>query len=314
MPPETAKKVRILVADDEPDLLQIMRETLEREGFEVATAEDGLQALNNIRARPPDIAVLDLRMPKLDGFSVCQKLREDPLYEHLPVIILSASGTRDSKVTGLNLGADDFITKPVDVPELLARIRMIIKRSRLGLDASPLTHLPGNVSIETHIEERLADKSPLAVLYIDLNQFKAYNDSYGYDAGDHVLRDVGQMLLKLTRRLPGRADFVGHIGGDDFIVITAPERMEALAGEIIKDFDSVVPSFYNEADRAKGKIVSTDRQGRIREFPFLSVAIGICHNADRQLGSYAEISQLGAELKKAAKTRSGSAYVLDRRR
>ncbi len=314
MPAETAKKkVRILVADDEPDLLGIMRETLEREGFEVATAEDGLQALQNIRRSPPDIAVLDLRMPKLDGFSVCQKLREDPLYEHLPVIILSASGTRDSKVTGLNLGADDFITKPVDVPELLARIRMIIKRSRLGLDASPLTHLPGNVSIETHIEQKLSAKGPLAVLYVDLNQFKAYNDSYGYDAGDHVLRALGQMLLKLTRQ-SGKSDFVGHIGGDDFIVITAPERMEGLARQVITEFDAAVPSFYNEADRAKGKIVSTDRQGRIREFPFLSVAIGICHNAHKQLSSYAEISQLGAELKKHAKERKGSAYVLDRRR
>jgi diguanylate cyclase (GGDEF)-like protein len=253
-------------------------------------------------------------MPKLDGFSVCQKLREDPLYEPLPVIILSASGTRDSKVTGLNLGADDFITKPVDVPELLARIRMIIKRSRLGLDANPLTHLPGNVSIETHIDARLEGKGPLAVLYVDLNQFKAYNDSYGYDAGDRVLRSVGEMLLKLTRQAPGRADFVGHIGGDDFIVITEPARMEALAAEIIKEFDASVPGFYNDADRAKGKIVSTDRQGRIREVPVLSVAIGICHNAHKELNSYAEISQFGAELKKHAKARTGSAYVLDRRR
>src|SRR5581483_12233569 len=104
MTPPDAKKVRILVADDEPDLLQIMRETLEREGFEVETAEDGLRALSAIQARVPDIAVLDLRMPKLDGFGVCQKLRQDPLFEHLPVILLSASGTRDNKVAGLNLG------------------------------------------------------------------------------------------------------------------------------------------------------------------------------------------------------------------
>lgn len=308
------KKVRILVADDEPDLLAIMKETLEREGFEVETAADGIQALQAIRSRLPEIAVLDLRMPRMDGFTVCQKLREDPLYEHLPVIILSASGTRDSKVTGLNIGADDFITKPVDVPELLARIRMIIRRSRQGLDASPLTHLPGNVSIESHVEERLAGRGSLAVLYIDVNQFKAYNDSYGYDAGDHVLRALGQLLLKLTRVELHRGDFVGHIGGDDFIVITTPERMESLAKDIIREFDALAPSFYNEADRAKGKIVSTDRQGRMREFPLLSVAIGICHNGFRPLNSYAEISQLGTELKKHAKEKPGSYYVLDRRR
>jgi PleD family two-component response regulator len=314
MTPTAAKKVRILVADDEPDLLQIMKETLEREGFEVETAEDGQRALHAIRSRAPDIAVLDVRMPKLDGFGVCQQLRDDPLYEHLPVILLSASGTRDNKVAGLNLGADDFITKPVDVPELLARIRMIIRRSRQGLDASPLTHLPGNVSIESHIDQKLGANAPLAVLYIDINQFKAYNDAYGYDAGDHVLKATAELLIRLTRDGDHAGDFVGHIGGDDFIVISTPQRMESLARRIIAEFDRVSPSFYRETDRKAGKILSTDRQGRIREFPFLSVAIGICHNGHRELSSYAEISQLGAELKKAAKSKAGSAFSLDRRK
>ena len=129
----------ILIADDLPDLLQALKETLEREGFVVTAVGDGQSAIEAIRADPPDIAVLDLKMPRLTGFQVCQALREDPLLENLPVIILSASGTRDSKVAGLDLGADDFITKPVDVRELLARIRMILKRSRQGIDANPLT-------------------------------------------------------------------------------------------------------------------------------------------------------------------------------
>jgi diguanylate cyclase (GGDEF)-like protein len=305
-----AQKARILVADDEPDLLTIMKETLEREGFAVDTAEDGAEALAEIKKNPPDIAVLDLRMPQIDGFGVTRALREDPLYEHLPVIILTASGTRDTKIEGLNLGADDFITKPVDILELLARIRMILRRNRLGLDASPLTHLPGNVSIETRVEEALKDSKPLAVLYIDLNQFKAFNDAYGYDAGDHVLKATAQLLMKICRP---RGEFVGHIGGDDFIVLTAPDRMEPLAQEIGREFDKMAPGFYNDEDRKRGKIMSKDRQGKEREFPFLSVAIGICHNKTRALKSYAQISQLGAELKKHAKQKAGSAYVVDRR-
>ena len=311
MSARTMARPRILVADDEPDLLQIMKETLEREGFTVETAADGADALDQIRGNPPDIAVLDLRMPQLDGFGVCRELRKDPLYEHLPVIILSASGTRDSKVEGLDLGADDFITKPVDIVELLARVRMILKRTRQGLDANPLTRLPGNVSIETHVEDALAAGRSLAVLYVDLNQFKAYNDCYGYDAGDRVIKATGLLLLRLTRQKEGR--FVGHIGGDDFIVITDPADMEALAQRVIAEFDAMAPSFYNEADRKRRKIVSTDRQGRTIEFPLLSVAIGICHNSQRALSSYAQISQVGAELKKAAKQQAGSAFVLDRR-
>jgi len=304
---------RILVADDEQDLLQIMRDTLEAQGFVVETAADGVEALAAIRKDPPDIAILDLRMPRKDGFQVCEELRRDPVFEHLPVVMLSASGTRDNRVHGLDLGADDFINKPVDMVELLARVRMIMKRSRQGLDANPLTRLPGNVSIETRIEEALDGKEPLAVLYIDLNQFKAYNDAYGYDAGDRVIKATGQLLLDVTRRDPKSNDFVGHIGGDDFIVVTAPERMEKLAAEILRRFDALSPSFYNEADRKRGNIVSTDRQGRMMEFPLLSAAIGICHNKSHPLTSYAQVAQIGTELKKHAKQQPGSSYVVDRR-
>lgn len=306
-------KPRILLADDEPDLLLLMKETLEREGFAVSTAEDGAEALLAIRKDPPDIAVLDLNMPNLDGFGVCRQLREDPAFEHLPVIILSAAGNRDNRVQGLNLGVDDFITKSIDIHELLARIRMILRRNKQGLDANPLTRLPGNISIETRIEEALAAGRQLAVLYLDLNQFKSYNDAYGYDAGDHVIKAAAQLLLKLTRA-NGSQDFLGHIGGDDFIILTDPVRMEPLAERIIKEFDALSPTFYNEEDRKRGRIISTDRQGALKEFPLLSISIGICHNGQRTLNSYAQISQLGTELKKAAKKLTGSACVVDRRR
>lgn len=315
-PPNTLPsqiRPRILLADDEPDLLLFMKDTLERHGFDVSTAPDGEQALRAIRKNPPDIAVLDLKMPLLDGFDVCRQLREDPAFEHLPVIILSASGTRDNKVKGLDLGVDDFITKSMDIQELLARIRMILKRNKQGLDANPLTRLPGNISIETHIEDALRSGAPLAVLYLDLNQFKAYNDAYGYDSGDRVIKATAQLLLRLTRE-KGSRNFLGHIGGDDFIVISDPSRMEALAERIIREFDALAPEFYNEEDRKKGHITSLDRQGAVREFPFLSVSIGICHNAQRKLSSYAQISQMGTELKKAAKKSAGSACVIDRRR
>lgn len=313
-PPSQPIKARILIADDENDLLLVLQEILEGQGFTVQTAHDGQEALDLIRQNPPDIAVLDLSMPHLDGFQVCRELRQDPILENLPLIILSATTGNAKKVEGLNLGADDFITKPVDTGELLARIRMILRRSRQGLDANPLTHLPGNVSIETHVEEALGAQKPLAILYLDLNQFKAYNDAYGYDAGDHVIKATARLLIRLTRESANNADFVGHIGGDDFIIITEPSRMEPLARRVIAEFDALSPTFYKEEDRERKKIVSTDRQGTIREFPLISISIGICHNTFITLGSYAQISQLGAELKKHAKEKPASAYVIDRRR
>ena len=304
---------RILIADDLPDLLQALKETLEREGFSVVAVPDGEAALAAIRTDPPDIAVLDLKMPRMTGFEVCRTLRADPLLENLPVVILSASGNRESKVEGLDMGADDFITKPVDIRELLARIRMILKRTRQGLDANPLTRLPGNLSIESRIDRALEEKRPLAVLYVDLNQFKAYNDAYGYDSGDRVIKTLARVLVDQVRA-GGDADFIGHIGGDDFIALTTPERMEDAARRICADFDAVVPSFYSAEDRARGTIVAKDRQGNSREFPLLSVAIGICHNRERALLNSAHVAQLGAELKKLAKGKTGSAYVVDRRR
>ena len=302
---------RILIADDLPDLLAALTETLQREGYAVTAVGDGEAALSAIRSDPPDIAVLDLRMPKLDGFAVCRALRDDPLLENLPVVILSATGSRESKVEGLDLGADDFITKPVDIRELLARLRMILKRTRQGLDANPLTRLPGNLSIESRVERALRENKPLAVHYVDLNQFKAYNDAYGYDEGDRVIKALARVLVD---QMGKGADFVGHIGGDDFIVLSDIERMEPLAAEICRRFDGIAPSFYSDEDRARGAIVTVDRQGATREFPLLSVAIGICHNRDRRLKSFAQIAHLGAELKKVAKSKPGSAYVVDRRR
>ena len=306
-------QLQILVADDEPVILSYLKHILEEAGFIVRTAVDGKAALQSIQSQPPDIAVLDLQMPGLDGFAVGRKLREDPLFEHLPLIILSAQGSRENKVSGLDLGADDFITKPIDAVEFLARIRMILKRTRHGLDANPLTHLPGNISIQTHIETAISSRKPFAVLYLDLNEFKAYNDVYGYDAGDRVIKATAELLLRLTRDGQGERDFVGHIGGDDFIVIARPAKMVGLAQRVIAEFDALVPSFYTEEDRKRRKIVSLDRQGNSREFELLSIAIGICHNMNRELSSFAQVSQYGAELKKHAKTQPKSSFVIDRR-
>ncbi|HAH08027.1 MAG TPA: diguanylate cyclase response regulator [Elusimicrobia bacterium] len=310
----TEKTARLLIADDEPDLLALIKDTLEKEGYEVRTASNGAEALEAVRRDPPDIVVADLYMPLLDGFALCREIKADPGLQHLPVIILSGAGSKvDNRVQGLDGGADDFITKPFNVSELLARIRMILRRTRQGLDANPLTRLPGNVMIEHRINEAVSSGGLFAVLYLDLNDFKAFNDRYGYDAGDRVLRGTGKLLLDVLRGQGDRSDFLGHIGGDDFIIVTHPDRMEALCRRVVSEFDRLAPSFYSDADRVRGGLTTHDRQGRPVEFPFLSISIGVCHNRLRPLSSYGQVSQVCAELKEFAKRKGGSTYVIDRR-
>lgn len=305
---------RLVVADDQEDLLAMMKDLLTLQGYDVRTALNGEEALSLVRADPPDIVILDLWMPIKDGFTVCKELKEDPAFFHLPVILLSAANETENKIQGMELGADDFVTKPVDLAELLARIRMILRRTREGLDANPLTHLPGNVTIQRRIAGAIAAKKPLAVLYLDLNNFKAYNDTYGYGEGDKVIKATAELLLRMVKSHGAPKDFVGHIGGDDFIVVTSPDVMEPLSKAIASAFDEMAPGFYNADDRARKKIAAHDRQGNPVEYPLLSIAIGVCHNTIHPLTSYAQVSSIGAELKSFAKRQEGSSYRIDRRR
>ncbi len=308
------KSGRLVVADDQPDLLALMKDALEMDGFEVRAAENGQEALDLVHEDAPDCVVLDLFMPIKDGFEVCKELKSDIRYQNLPVILLSAAGQQDNRIQGLDIGADDFLVKPIEIVELLARIRMIVRRNQQGLDANPLTRLPGNVTIQNKIMASLVDNKPIAVLYFDLNNFKAYNDAYGFADGDKVLKKTSQLLVETVRAKGRPDDFVGHIGGDDFIVVSIPDHMEEIAKTVCENFDALAPSFYRDEDRQYGKLKSKDRRGNEVEFPFLGIAVGVCHNLLKPLTSFAEVAGIGSELKKHAKRIENSHYEIDRRK
>ncbi|MCG2724711.1 MAG: response regulator [Elusimicrobia bacterium] len=307
-------KPRVLIADDQTELLFLMKETLEKSGFEVAAANDGKEALQMAFESHPDIAVLDYNMPQKDGLAVAEELKNNPLFAHVPIIILTAFSEKKTKMKGLSMGIDDYLIKPVDTDELIARIRMILKRNKQVLDTNPLSKLPGNPSIQARIEREIAKQSDFAVLYLDLDHFKSYNDAYGFEAGDLVLKTTANLLVKLTMQNENSEDFIGHIGGDDFIIITSFEKAEDLCKRITSSFDEISPSFYSKKDKEAGSIVSTDRQGNIQKYPFVSISIGVIHNRLRQLISFAQISNIGTDLKKKAKKETASSYVFDRRK
>lgn len=306
--------LKILVVDDEPDIRDVLKITLEAEKYEVIEAENGEEAIKIVSQKVPDLVLLDYKMPKMDGREVCRRIKKDILLRHLPIIMVTGKGEITDKVDGIDAGADDYIVKPFEPEELLAHIRMILRRTEIDLEANPLTRLPGNISILNDLNQRLASQNPFAVCYVDLDKFKAYNDTYGFEHGDNVIKETARILLRTVKEQGNPDDFVGHIGGDDFVVVTTIPAIDTLCPKIIKDFDKTIQGFYNETDWKNGYIIGHDRQGAERKFPLLSISIGVVTNELRKIDHVAQIGEIGAELKAYAKSLKKSNYVVDKRK
>ena len=309
MDPSTPATVRVLITDDDANIRALLQDVLETVGYMVDTACDGQEALEKITRQPPDLVLLDVEMPIMTGWEVVSKLKADALLQHVPVLMLTSLSRAEDKIQGLDLGADDYLTKPFNAGELLARVRSSLKRKRGDLEANPLSRLPGNIAIEREINARIASGAKFAVLYADLNNFKAFNDRYGFKRGDEVIQKTAQILL--AARAIG--DFVGHVGGDDFILVTTLEHAEPACSKVVADFEAMAPSLYDPEDKARGFIEVVDRKGVLSTFPFVGVAIGAVTNERRPLTAIGQISALGAEMKKVAKRTVRSSYAFDKR-
>lgn len=304
----------ILIIDDDPLVRRTVARALSAQGYLVNEASTGADGLQLALQHPPDLILLDLIMPGLDGFQVCSRLRQNPLTVNIPIVMLTALDQTESIVRGLQVGADDYITKPFDVEELQTRIQAHLRRRERDLSANPLTTLPGNTAIEHLLRQRIAASQPIAVLYIDLSNFKEYNDQYGWLQGDKIIKQLAQFILEVVRTHGGPEDFVGHIGGDDFVVLTTPSHAEKIAQEIIARFDAVVPSFYPDDVRARGYIEVSDRRGNIFRAPLMSVSIAIVTSEHTHFQHPGQIAARAAEVKRYVKSMPGSQYAFDRRR
>jgi diguanylate cyclase (GGDEF)-like protein len=305
------EKKKVLIIDDDEVARTLISGILRGNGrYVVVTGENGEDGIRQAKRELPDVIILDIMMPLIDGYQVCKILRENISTRYIPILMLSAKGGVDNQVQGLEMGADDFVTKPFNHTELVARIEALIRRHELSLDANPLTRLPGNISIERELVHRLSDNEKFAVGYGDLDNFKAFNDRYGFTMGDRMIFETGQIISHAVTPV----DFVGHIGGDDFVFITVPDRVDKICRTIIKRFDRTIPQYYDEQSRAQGYIESETRNGERQRFPLVSLSIAIVTNLERQFTHFAEIAVIGAELKKYLKAMSGSKYLVDRRR
>ncbi len=310
-------EVKILVVDDDPVLLRMVETFLRSAAgnYQVITASSGVQALELARREVPDLILLDLMMPEMDGIAVCERLRSSRATYLIPVIMLTASASQIHRLDALRTGVDDYVSKPFDPEELEARIQGLIRRIQLSRASNPLTGLPGNLAIEHEINKRLARQDPMACCYLDLDNFKALNDHYGFEKGDECIKLVADILIEASENVGELDDFVGHIGGDDFIYVTRPEKVEDVLNLVTSRFDERVVHLYTSQDRERGYIEVKNRQEQVQQFPITTLSIGVSTNERRNLTSALQVSEIATELKRAAKAKAPgrSHYIVDRR-
>ncbi len=303
----------ILVVDDDPDIARFVEVNLRSAGYDVAVAGDGEEALEKASELRPDLVLLDVMMPRIDGFEVAQRLRKNPRTTNTSIIMLTAKALSADKVTGLQSGADDYIIKPFDPIELLARVKGTLRRAREMRNLSPLTGLSGNIRIQEEIELQVRENRPFAVLYCDLDNFKTYNDQRGFVRGDRLIQSMARIIQDAVVEFGGSDLFVGHVGGDDFVAVVPPDVAEDAAKRICERFDEHLGDFYEEGDLARGYVRMEDRKGVLQEIPLVAVSIGIASTSRRGFAHYGEAVAVATEMKAFAKRQQGSSYAVDRR-
>jgi DNA-binding response OmpR family regulator len=301
---------RVLIIDDDASIRTICREVLEIGGYQVRDAGSANAALAEARRFRPDMILLDVLMPGIDGYRCAEMLRADPAIGMAPIMFLSARSDTADKVRAFRSGAEDYMVKPFDADELLARVAKALDRQARELGASPTTQLPGADAIQAEIERRLATADHSAVAcYLDLDNLKAFNDYYGYAKANAVIRQTGDVIRHVVTRNGSPGDFIGHIAGDDFVFVTTADSADEVCRGICERFDHLIRLYYDPADRAHGYIETKDRFGVQRRFPIMSVSIAAISIA--QAKSYASLAELAAVGKRAAKAIPGSTYVRD---
>lgn len=306
---------RILVVDGDPDTGRYVSAYLEATGYEVVRARTENEVMEKARTLHPSLVLLDSVPPNLDGVEVCRRLRRDRLTGDIAVIVLTDGNRDHEQHHGFDAGADDCVIKPFEPDLLHARVEATLRRAEILRGLSPLTGLPGGPLIEGEIAARVEEGSPFALLYADLDDFKAYNDHYGFSRGDDVIRTLARILADVTGEIGSSRTFLGHVGGDDFVALVDEAVHQLVAEAICRRFDRVAPLLYDHEDRRRGSIKVVDRQGLARHFPIVSVSIGIAHSRWRSFAHPSAVVEVATQLKQHVKRshRPGSNWLSDRR-
>ena len=303
----------MLVIDDDPAIRAICAEVLRSQGYEVDEAATCEEARRLVADRRPQVLLVDVQLPDGDGFALLESLAARRAADPFAAVFLSARGETADKVRGLKLGADDYLTKPFDAQELVARIDAVLRRREAALGASPMTQLPGGRAIDREVERRLDARVPFALSYVDLDNLKAYNDTYGYAKADGVVLQTAGILreaVACARRGRGRSS--GTSAATTSSSSPRPSGRRPVCAEVIAAFDRVIPLYYDRADRERG---AHRRGGPLRHargaFPILSISIATVQAPPGRFPRHAELARAAAELKDRAKRIPGSVHLVD---
>lgn len=303
---------RILVVDDETDIADLVTSTLRDAGFDVSIAHDGPTALERVAADAPDLVVLDVMLPGLSGIEVARRLRDELVGVTPRILFLTA--WPDQRISAFAGGADDFLTKPFLPEELVVRVAAVLRRAEELRCISPLTGLPGNAEVYRRLEAAVAEADQhFALIWADLDNFKAYNDVYGFLRGDRAISATARLLADEVAGLASRPRFVGHIGGDDFVLLVPDHAAETAADRIVEAFDVLAPTLFDPVDRERGYIVARSRSGGLHDVPLLTISLGVATTAHRRFERLHEAIEVANQTRAWAKAQPGSAYRVDQR-
>jgi len=292
-------KGRILVVEDDTDISNMLRIYFTSQGYEVVVTPRGGEALDRCRQQLPHVIVLDIMLPDIDGYEVCSRLRTNLRTSHIPIIFLTQKDERSDKIAGLELGADDYITKPFDIEELRLRVQNAQRRAERESLTNPTTGLPSGKLIEEQLR-LLMRKKNWGLLYIGLPGIEAFNDVYGFVAGDEVLRFAALVMGETVDRLGSSEDFIGHVGGDDFLIITTGDKTQAIAEALAKRFNAEVGTHYDFVARQRGYIVFKDQNGQEQRAPLMTMAVGSISSTTSDFTDIREITAAAADSRRRA--------------
>ena len=303
----------VYIIDDHDSSILVFRELFKNDPeykFINIKSEQIDVALKNI----PSLIIINEDAVDRDVVELCKQIRTDEDNTITPVIVVSSNSEKSHRVKILQEAIEYFIKKPVDEEYLYYTIKNLNRLLTINRRISPLTGLPGNVQIHAELKKRILNREPFSVLYLDLDNFKAYNDVYGFLKGDEIIEFTAETICKCLHSAYNENVFIGHIGGDDFVGIIPDLHCDKVCQQILATFDAKSLKFFTQEDREKGYIEVANRKGIIEQFPLTSLSIGVVVADVGRFHNILEIGEVGAQVKHAAKSVMGSSYAIDRRK